>query len=390
MATVGIKRDLESVKDDVDIEDATNYFCPNLWMDLSVVLKLNRKMKRQRHQKTPREESSSNHGTSSSSSSSSSSVSSVTSDTIQDASAQSPPSVGCPSLYQIQRTKDGVNKSDQKVKPHHQQRRRRALPSASRAAPSTWRRGSGFSTVSHTTSEKNPIQTPLVKKNRSTLPQDHASPNVDLQLVEVSPQFCSPASQEKADDEKETPPITKDQNAGEEANSSPSTKNDSLIQQVSMYDGTVVATYTSVGKAAKAVDASPSAIYLCLSGKRKYAKGFYWKRAYVATTNPYVVQQISIHDDRIVATYSSVPEAALAVGCTKATIYNCLSGKRNTAIGYCWKKLYPISEESSSSTDVMHDDSDSSSTTTATSAVCSGSSARTPTREEVPPVVTPR
>ena len=341
MTTVGVKRDLASVTDDSDLEDATNYFYPNLWMDLSVVLELNRKMRLQTSKTRPNSKSAD---------------SSPTSLSPRDLETMPTPSVVSPSLHQIQLKEKSLNSKVSKKPKSSLHRRRRVLPVMT---PSNWRGGSSPSAV-NTVSEKKPTQTLVSKESPPLSPhhivqQDAVEPAVATPEELETKEICSPKDVGFKDAVEESSGEHSEDDGESEGGFSPSSKNNYLIQQVSLYDGTIVATYSSVGKAAKAIDASPSAIYLCLSGKRKYAKGFFWKKTYQAPTYPYFVQQINIADGAVVATYSSVPEAAEVLGCTKATIYNCLSGKRGTAVGFYWKKLYPIkdgSDDSSSACEV--------------------------------------
>ena len=105
-------------------------------------------------------------------------------------------------------------------------------------------------------------------------------------------------------------------------------------------DGNLVAGHRSVNAAAKALGISPSGISLCINGKRKTNAGFVWKKdesatkEYHAPTIP--VLQMNASGD-IVHRFSSVTEAAKAVGKNTGDLCKCLKGRRKTCGGYKWK-----------------------------------------------------
>lgn len=51
-----------------------------------------------------------------------------------------------------------------------------------------------------------------------------------------------------------------------------------LVDQIDMLTGEIVASYSSLTEAAKAVNSQKQGISKCVNGKQKYCNGYYWKR----------------------------------------------------------------------------------------------------------------
>lgn len=106
-------------------------------------------------------------------------------------------------------------------------------------------------------------------------------------------------------------------------------------------DGTVIQEFYGVAKAAEITGINKAHIYACCRGQRRRAKGYKWAFKYpkedeveiFVNKKKRVVNQYE-KDGTFVSTYSSVIEAANAVGVTYSAIVNCCRGKTKSSGGY--------------------------------------------------------
>ena len=112
-------------------------------------------------------------------------------------------------------------------------------------------------------------------------------------------------------------------------------------------DGTFVAVYESLKKAAKKVKVHPSTISLCIRGLSKTAAGYYWIKddehaeetlAKLLSSKGYfykTVIQLDL-DGKIIAKYTSTSNASKAIGINGKLINQAIR-RNETAGGYYWK-----------------------------------------------------
>jgi hypothetical protein len=105
--------------------------------------------------------------------------------------------------------------------------------------------------------------------------------------------------------------------------------------------GDLLGEFYSEGEAARVTGAGQAQISRCLAGVALTAGGFQWKSelqsvkpARKTTQKKRVVQKDK--EGKILNTYSSIREAARAVGADSGSVSKCCTGHRKTCKGFCW------------------------------------------------------
>lgn len=132
------------------------------------------------------------------------------------------------------------------------------------------------------------------------------------------------------------------------------------LDVIRQYDssGAFVAEYNSASEAAAKYHIGVGSIYKSISGQRKRAGDFFWRRepresyprgielSQMQSPDPkinwtnenVIVNQISVSTGEILNTYESINAAAKAVGIDRKGISDVLSGKQRSAGGFFWAK----------------------------------------------------
>lgn len=105
-------------------------------------------------------------------------------------------------------------------------------------------------------------------------------------------------------------------------------------------DGNFVCKHDSVHAAAKAVNGFPINISNCCNGKYKSCYNYIWSfsnkhpEKYV---DPAMKPVVKLQNDRVIAGYKSIAEAARQNNISASSISSVLSGRKKSASGYKWK-----------------------------------------------------
>lgn len=121
------------------------------------------------------------------------------------------------------------------------------------------------------------------------------------------------------------------------------------IEQVDPKTLKVIATYDSIGSAARSMGVSISAIQQVIYGNNQSCKGYYFKEKnsnidfsnYKVSLQKRAVNQIDLQTKEIIATYNSMADAAEALGKDRknggSQICAVCKKKKNAAFGYGWE-----------------------------------------------------
>lgn len=148
--------------------------------------------------------------------------------------------------------------------------------------------------------------------------------------------------------------------AGRHGKDNPSCK---PILQYSL-EGTLIRMWDSCADASRVLGINYNCIMSSLSGKGKTCGGFIWKRVtdgdvpqridpivkrprrynvphfkHPSKTKYGKIQQFTL-DGELVATWDCCMDAVRTLGIPKQYIYDCLSGKRTSSLGFVWKKVH--------------------------------------------------
>jgi len=115
------------------------------------------------------------------------------------------------------------------------------------------------------------------------------------------------------------------------------------VNQFSM-EGELIATYSSISEAAKDNEANPGGIHLCCQNKRKQHAGYKWELAEphvpINTKKKRGVIQYTM-EGQFLRIWSTMKEASQTLGVSSCSICMCAQGKLRSAGGYCWEYKTP-------------------------------------------------
>ena len=121
------------------------------------------------------------------------------------------------------------------------------------------------------------------------------------------------------------------------------------VEQLDPYSGQVIQRFDSIEEASQKSKIPIVDIHKALSGKRRHAGTFLWKRQDdetspplferdSASSKPLPVEQLDPVTGDVILSFESVSEASRQTGVPVSSIYKVLSGKRRNAGAYLWKR----------------------------------------------------
>ena len=114
-----------------------------------------------------------------------------------------------------------------------------------------------------------------------------------------------------------------------------------MIKQFSL-DGILINTFSSLAKAARAVNGERSAIRRCCRNELKSAYGYHWECTEILMVKKYnntakQIQQIDPTTEKIIQVFPSISAAAKSLGKGTSLIRRVLDRDTNTAYGFKWR-----------------------------------------------------
>ena len=121
------------------------------------------------------------------------------------------------------------------------------------------------------------------------------------------------------------------------------------VEQLDPYSGQVIQRYESIEEASQQSRIPSGDIHKVLSGKRRHAGLFLWKRQddetspslfkrFSANSRLWPVEQLDPTTGEVIQSFESIPKASRQTGVPVNSIHEALSGKRRHAGTYLWKR----------------------------------------------------